>query len=133
MGGQHKLSVLLVALGGGAGAVSRYLIGSYVDLVSKSQRIPVAMLSVNIVGAGGLGLLLGSYYETISPNLYSCNYYLCFGVGFFGAFTTFSTFSMEAVVLLQKRRYQSFMIYIVLSLIGCVFAFSMGFLSIAQQ
>jgi fluoride exporter len=48
------LSMLLVAVGGGVGAVSRYLIGASVNLKWQNKKIPVAMLFVNIIGAGGL-------------------------------------------------------------------------------
>lgn len=126
------MSMLLVAVGGGVGAVSRYLIGACVNLKWQNKKIPVAMLFVNIIGAGGLGLFLGSYYEAIAINLYSCSYYLSFGVGFFGALTTFSTFSLEAFVLVRKRMYKSFMIYIISSLLGSIFAFSLGFLGAVQ-
>ncbi len=123
--------MILVAAGGGVGAVSRYLIGTHFNLKYQNENIPVAMLIVNVIGAGGLGLFLGSFYETIAVNLYDCSFYLCFGVGFFGAFTTFSTFSVEAISLLQRRNYKSFTVYILLSLVGCIVAFSLGFLSMA--
>ena len=122
------MNILLIALGGGLGAVSRYLLSLLVDKKCKHIKIPLAMLAVNIIGAGGLGLFIGYFYQTLSYNFYTCNIYLCFGVGFFGAYTTFSTFSLEAVGLLQKRDLANFSLYIFLSITGVLVAFSLGFL-----
>jgi fluoride exporter len=105
------LNTLLVALGGGLGAVSRYLLSVLIENRRNPSGLPVAIIIVNIIGAGGLGLFLGQFYETIAYNFYTCSVYLCFGVGFFGAFTTFSTFSLEAVGLLHKKDLKNFLFY----------------------
>jgi fluoride exporter len=122
------LNTLLVALGGGLGAVSRYLLSSSIEKSKKPSGLPVAIIFVNIIGAGGLGLFLGQFYQTIAYNFYTCSVYLCFGVGFFGAFTTFSTFSLEAVVLLQQKDLKNFLLYLFFTVAGSLAAFSAGFL-----
>ncbi len=122
------MNTILIAFGGGLGAISRYLLGSLVDSKRSRNKMPVAILAVNIIGAGGLGLFLGYSYETLTYNFYSCTTYLCLGVGFFGAFTTFSTFSIEAVSLLHMKAYKRFFLYIMFSIAGSITAFSFGFL-----
>jgi len=122
------LNTLLIAFGGGLGAMLRYMLGSLIDNKSNRNSMPVAILAINILGAGGLGIFLGYSYDTISYNFYSCSTYLCFGVGFFGAFTTFSTFSIEAISLLQLKAYKSFIIYILFTIAGSITAFSFAFL-----
>ena len=78
------MKVALVALFGALGALSRYGIASAVG----SRSFPVATLAVNIAGAFLLGVLLASSASsTVRAAL---------GVGFLGAFTTFSTFAVEA-------------------------------------
>jgi fluoride exporter len=72
------VNIVLVAAGGGVGAVSRYLIGTYVNSKFQNNKIPIAMLIVNIIGAGGLGLFLSYSYEAIASSLYACRFYHLF-------------------------------------------------------
>ncbi|WP_143522720.1 CrcB family protein, partial [Pseudomonas sp. 2822-15] len=52
--------------------------------------------------------------------------FLIIGIGFFGAFTTFSTFSVEAITLFQKRKWIPFITYLVLSIGGSIVTFLIG-------
>jgi CrcB protein len=79
------MSLLLVCLGAALGATARY----NVDLVIKklhSNKIPLQTLLINVLGSFILGLVIG----------HDKNLALFFGTGFAGAFTTWSTFSVEA-------------------------------------
>jgi len=97
-------------------------------LGAKSKHsFPLAVIAVNLLGAGGMGLLISYYYQSITASFYACNTYLCLGVGFFGAFTTFSTFSLEAIGLLQSKAYKYFILYILLTIFGSIVAFAIGF------
>jgi len=127
------VNIVLIILGGGVGAVLRYLLGDYLDKKIKFKRIPVVIILINILGAGGLGLFLGNYYQAITYSFYSCSVYLCFGVGFFGAFTTFSTFSFEAAGLLRQKRYKGFMLYLLLTVVGSLAAFYLGIIPFLQS
>lgn len=89
-------SLLLVAAGGAIGATARY--GFSLALINSAARFPFATLAVNILGSFLLGLLFAySQQQAVSES-----WRLFLGVGILGAFTTFSTFSVEVVVLIQQ-------------------------------
>lgn len=89
-----SLQLLAVAIGGAAGSVARFAV-SKVAVSQLSTAVPAGTLIVNIVGSlilGGLiGLTMGRLH--VPPAIT-----LLVGVGFCGAFTTFSTFAVETVV-----------------------------------
>jgi CrcB protein len=78
------VKVALVALFGAAGALARYGIASAVG----QRSFPIATLAINVVGSFLLGVLLASGASSTART--------ALGVGFLGAFTTFSTFAVEA-------------------------------------
>lgn len=122
----QSMMALLLATGGGIGAVCRYMVGLYVMKRLPSPPIPVAMLIVNLAGSLGLGLLYGSIFN--DPEiLYGNIIFIMLGLGFFGAFTTFSTFSMEAVNLITDKLYKKAGIYITMSIGGSIIGFICGF------
>jgi fluoride exporter len=88
--------VLLVGLGGAVGSLGRYGVGAAVARFA-SVEFPWGTLLVNVLGGLAMGLLtarIGPEHEDIR---------LLIGVGVLGGFTTFSTFSLEAVRLLQHQ------------------------------
>ena len=89
---------LLVALGGGAGAVCRYAL----TVLPISGRIPFATLIANALGALIIGFLAGC---AIQLDSFPANLNLLLKTGFCGGFTTFSTFSLETVTLWQQHRF----------------------------
>lgn len=115
---------LLVSLGGSLGAMTRYAVGLLMMKKFPNPPIPIAMLVVNIVGSLGLGLFLGSYFESETS---STPLLLFLGVGFFGAFTTFSTFSVETMQLLRARNIKKTLLYVLLTIIFSIVFFSGGF------
>jgi len=90
--------ILAVGFGGFVGAVARYLVGGWVQRLLPVS-FPYGTLAVNVIGS----LLLGAVFElgtargALSPELR-----MMLGVGFLGAFTTFSTFSLETLNLLRE-------------------------------
>jgi fluoride exporter len=89
--------LFLIAAGGGAGAVARYLVGVWVQGWAGAA-FPWGTLGVNLLGC----LLLGGAMRVMEGAAASPEVRGLVTVGFLGAFTTFSTFSLEAVVLLQR-------------------------------
>lgn len=90
------MQVLLVALAGAAGALSRWGIGSW----AGGRTLPWHTLGINVAGSFALGLLL----RTADLRGWPDSTVVVLGVGFLGAFTTFSTFSVEAFTLLRDER-----------------------------
>ena len=87
------MTVLLVALGGGAGASGRYLLARYVPAY---KGFPAATFAANVIGCFLLGLFTGAALSTEMAALLA--------TGFCGGLTTFSTFSVEIATLLQQGR-----------------------------
>ncbi|WP_416148529.1 fluoride efflux transporter CrcB [Salipaludibacillus sp. HK11] len=120
------MNILIVALGGGSGAVCRYLLGLWIKNNTKQRKIPTAMLYVNLLGSLGLGVLFGLLYQETPFVDYDNPIFLLLGVGFFGAFTTFSTFTVEASSLMNKSKWRELGIYIGFSVTGCIAMFVLG-------
>ena len=108
--------LLLIALGGAGGALCRY---GLVNLISQIQqgKFPYGTLSVNVIGSFLIGIMYVLIAEKVAlhPDWRSILI-----VGFLGAFTTFSTFSLEAITLLENGQIMTAFTYIVSSLIMCL-------------
>jgi CrcB protein len=95
-------TLLLVGAGGFAGAVARYLMSGWVyGLVGT--RLPYGTLAVNVAGSLLLGVVatLGAgRLGLVTPEIRAL-----VAIGFLGAFTTFSTFSLESFRLLEEGSY----------------------------
>ncbi|HOE96679.1 MAG TPA: fluoride efflux transporter CrcB [Candidatus Sumerlaeota bacterium] len=93
--------LLLVALGGSAGAVARYVMTGWVQH-RWGGLFPLGTLAVNVVGCLLLGLLMGLVQEhpLLRPETRAL-----LGIGILGAFTTFSTFGYETSALLHDGRW----------------------------
>jgi CrcB protein len=108
---------LLIALGGAAGSLLRYLLGGAVQRLSASG-FPVGTLVVNISGCFIIGVLVRQFMNMqLSPELRALLI-----VGFCGGFTTFSTFSAETLGLIEGGEYARAMSYVILSLGLCLTA-----------
>ncbi|QZT35148.1 CrcB family protein [Caldalkalibacillus thermarum TA2.A1] len=88
------MNLLLLTVGGALGAVFRYVAGILIMRAFPIPPMPVAMLIVNLLGSFGLGCFFGLYYGSIPSDTYGEALFLLLGIGFFGSFTTFSTFSV---------------------------------------
>jgi fluoride exporter len=109
--------LLLIALGGAAGSVLRYLLGGRAQHFAP-HGFPLGTLFVNVVGCFLVGILIRQFM-----NIQTHNYLRALlVVGFCGGFTTFSTFSMETVGLIEGGEYSRAMGYIALSLTLCLMA-----------
>jgi CrcB protein len=90
--------IALVALAGSAGAVSRYLVSRMI-MISTGGAFPWGTLAVNTAGCLLFGFIWGL---AESRGIGSERTRLLFLVGFLGAFTTFSSFAHETIVLLRE-------------------------------
>jgi CrcB protein len=91
---------LAVAAGGALGALSRYWLMLWVAALGAT-RFPWDTLLVNVLGSCAIGVL----YVLISEKLVLTEHWRALlVVGYLGAFTTFSTFSIDALLLLQEGR-----------------------------
>jgi CrcB protein len=109
------MNILLVFLGGGFGAVIRYLVGmGWVRSMGPSQPY-MATFIINVTGSLVMGLLIGTLARI--PGGVSDRWRLLLGVGVLGGYTTFSSFSLEAVMMLERRHYGVAAAYILGSVI----------------
>ncbi|MCS6809173.1 MAG: fluoride efflux transporter CrcB [Bacteroidota bacterium] len=120
--------VLIVFIGGGIGSVLRFTASLYITLYLAETRLaghlPVATLSVNVLGSLLIGVvvaLAGEHLALLSPSAR-----LLLAVGFCGGFTTFSTFSLETLSLVQTGRLALAVTYVLLSIIFCPLATASG-------
>jgi CrcB protein len=94
----HLQLIVAIACGGAFGAVGRYFVASQVAGWT-GHGFPFGTLTVNVVGSFAMGVLVELGALVWSPPL-ELRAFLT--VGFLGAFTTFSTFSMETVLLYER-------------------------------
>ncbi len=92
------MSILFVAFGGALGSVSRYLLGTWIQSVSKSIDFPFGTLTVNLIGCFVIGFL--SQLAEARGVFTSETRALVF-VGVLGGFTTFSSFGNDTINLVR--------------------------------
>lgn len=112
-----NLSTLLaIGIGGFFGAISRFLIASWMQKLTGSF-FPIGTLTVNVLGSFIIGFLYLYFEQSINP-LYKAMLI----TGFLGALTTFSTFSLETVLMLQDGLLMKALINIVANVTFTIFA-----------
>lgn len=105
------VKLLLIMIGGFIGAVLRYLIIFYIPF--DGAVFPYATFGTNLLGCFLLGFL-SSFIIRTSKN--SAHLYLFLGTGIIGSFTTFSTFSVETIWLIQNNLLSIAVVYVLLSI-----------------
>ena len=113
--------LLLVAAGGAAGSVARYLTGT---LTGRWGGWPWGTLAVNILGGFLMGVLIGTLALRGGGDQERLR--LLLGVGFLGGFTTFSAFSLEVANMIERRDMASAAGYATVSVIASVAAVFAG-------
>jgi CrcB protein len=116
-------SLALVALGGAIGAGSRHLVGLGM-LRLFGPGLPIGTLTVNVAGGLLMGLLAG--YLALRSESEGQGLRLFLGTGILGGFTTFSAFSLDAVLLWQRGEGGIAFAYVILSVMLSVLALLAG-------
>lgn len=94
--------IVLIGLGGLIGAVLRYLIGAQAQDLSRSISFPYGTLAVNVIGCLGIGIL--AYFTEYRGALHADTRAMLM-TGLLGAFTTFSSFSLETINLFSAGQF----------------------------
>ncbi len=107
------IECLVVGAGGAAGAICRYLLG----LVRIGSDFPLMTFVTNLAGAVMIGVVtaLAERWTSMTPEMM-----LFLKTGFCGGFTTFSTFSLETLTLLENHNFATAAGYIAASLVLCI-------------
>ena len=114
----------IIAVGAGSfiGGIARHLVSLAMKGISKG--FPLATLLVNLLGCLIIGLLWGFLSRNASE---STSWGLFLTVGLCGGFTTFSTFSKEALTMLQTGQIWGFASYIALSILAGIALVALGY------
>lgn len=107
------LNIALVAIGGAIGSVARYLVGVW-GVKLAGPNFPWGTITVNVVGAFLIGLMV----EMIARRFDASSEVRVFIVtGILGGFTTWSSFTLDAVVLFERGDLGLAAVYLLASLI----------------
>ena len=115
------MTMILIALGGAVGSVSRYGLGLVVQKATHAG-FPFGTLTVNALGSFLVGVLAKAFMHTQThPGLRAMLI-----VGFCGGFTTFSAFSLETVALVQGGEWPRAVAYVAASVVLCLAGTAIG-------
>lgn len=115
------VNLVAIAVGASLGAWSRYGLGLWLN--AESRVLPLGTLVANLVGGLLIGLAIG--WLGRMPDLDPA-WRLFVVTGFLGALTTFSTFSMEAVLMLSRGQFGWALGHSMLHLLGSITAAAIG-------
>jgi CrcB protein len=116
------IQLIYVASGGAVGAVLRYLTSNFYKFYFPN--FPIGTLFINFIGSFIIGIL-ASNLESRGASYIFIKYFLIIGI--LGSFTTFSTFSLETIQLVNDKKLFLSLVYIFLSISLCIFGAFFGF------
>jgi CrcB protein len=111
-------ALLIVFVGSGVGGVGRHFLNTWITRLSGSD-FPFGILTINIVGSFAMGLVAGWWaFKSNAPQ----DLRLFLATGILGGFTTFSTFSLDASLLIERGQNLSALGYAVGSVVFSILA-----------
>ncbi len=116
------MNYLYVGIGGFIGAVLRVSTGDFLLQTFSNTLLPFSTLAINLLGTFILAYFLANYAKKMSTK-----FKLFFSTGLLGSFTTFSTFSLETLTLLNSGEFLLAFLYISLSILGGILFALLGF------
>lgn len=117
------LNLLFVALGGAIGSVSRYLLNDRVRAVLGTGW-PSGIFTINVLGGFLMGCLVGALAHRGGAD--QERWRVLVGVGVLGGFTTFSAFSLDVALMVERREWAAAMLYSIASVVLSVVALFAG-------
>lgn len=116
---------LLVGLGGAVGSMARYGLGTAIARLWPTS-FPLAVLVTNVLGSVAMGMFIGIMTRLLPDWQEQARLFVA--VGILGGFTTFSTFSLDTVFLIERGEFANAALYIALSVVVCVAGLYLGLL-----
>lgn len=116
---------LLVGAGGALGAIARYGFASIAGRLGP-MSFPLATMLINITGSVAMGLFIGLMARLLPAWQEEAR--LLVAVGILGGFTTFSSFSLDAIVLIERGELLQAGLYVLLSVVVCLIGLYLGLL-----
>lgn len=106
------MNLIYVAVGGALGSVLRYLLQNLIGVLT-GKGFPYGTMCINILGSFAMGLLVGWLARTTPDNAQAIRLFIAVGV--LGGFTTFSSFSLDAITLMQEGKTAAMVSYVLVS------------------
>jgi CrcB protein len=120
-------SILLVGAGGALGAMARFGFSQFINRLWPFA-FPFGTLLINIIGSVLMGMVVGALARFAPPMAPELRFFI--SVGFLGGFTTFSSFSLDTVSLLERGEVGQAALYVALSVVVCVAGLYLGILAV---
>jgi CrcB protein len=118
-------SALLVAAGGAIGATARYGAGIVIGRV-LGNAFPFGTLMINVVGSCAMGVLIGLLAQFMPP--WQSEARLFIAMGLLGGFTTFSSFSLDTIALIERGAWLPAGLYVLASVVLSIVGLYVGLL-----
>lgn len=115
---------LAIGVGGGIGAIARFSVVSWMNRLTESL-FPWGTFTVNVVGSFIMGLAFVFFAIKYPDATGSMRSFVL--VGLLGAFTTFSSFALESLTLLQQNQPTAALLYMFGSVVVCLIVVSLGY------